>query len=146
MSDTDPKILSVREYFKKVDMGDPAYLQLFSDEVDFFFPKFGRTQGKAGLIRFAQHIGATLRSIQHDIANFRYIVAGNTVVVEGCESGIMADGTRWPDGRISEGRFCSVFEFQGELIGRMYIYVDPDYPSTDVGRAMALRGRVKRAG
>lgn len=50
----------------------------------------------------------------------------------------MKDGTVWPDKNVSQGRFCSVFEFSGGLITRMYIYVDPDFPSTDVERISIL--------
>ncbi|EPT8453011.1 hypothetical protein ACVS4I_003861 [Vibrio fluvialis] len=35
----------VVEYFEKVDAGDPSYLDLFSEDVDFFFPKFGQAKG-----------------------------------------------------------------------------------------------------
>ncbi|MEW7864557.1 nuclear transport factor 2 family protein [Aeromonas diversa] len=141
MSDTDfsdEKIQAVITYFKKIDAGDASYLDLFDDSVKFFFPKFGTTQGKNSLIMFGERIGSTLGSIWHDIANFNIIVSAQTVVVEGQEGGTMKDGTVWPDKNVSQGRFCSVFEFSGGLITRMYIYVDPDFPSNDVERISIL--------
>jgi len=52
----------------------------------------------------------------------------------------MSDGTSWPDNNVSTGRFCSVFEFEGKRISRMYVYVDPDFPSRDLERISVLSG------
>jgi hypothetical protein len=134
----DAKIQAIITYFEKVDAGDTSYLDLFTDNVRFFFPKFGTTQGKDSLIAFGQRISASLSTIWHDISNFNFIVSGETVVVEGKEGGTMKDGTVWPDIAISQGRFCSVFEFTGNQISRMYIYVDPDFPSRDTERISVL--------
>ncbi|MGA1938822.1 nuclear transport factor 2 family protein [Arcobacter sp. YIC-310] len=128
----------VIEYFKKIDNGDSSYLELFTDDVDFFFPKFGQKKGKKALIEFGNRIGSSLISIWHDIDGFKIIKADNKVVVEGQERGVMSDGTSWPDNNISIGRFCSVFEFNGKFISRMYIYVDPDFPSQDLERISVL--------
>ncbi|WP_196779999.1 nuclear transport factor 2 family protein [Malaciobacter molluscorum] len=126
------------EYFKKVDNGDSSYLELFTDDVDFFFPKFGQKKGKEALFEFGNRIGNSLRSIWHDIDGFQIMSVDNKVVVEGQEGGVMSDGTSWPDNNISIGRFCSVFEFTGKLISRMYVYVDPDFPSRDLERISIL--------
>lgn len=128
----------VIEYFKKVDSGDSSYLELFTGDVDFFFPKFGQKKGKEALIEFGNRIGSSLKSIWHDIDGFQIISVDNKVVVEGQEGGVMSDGTPWPDNNISIGRFCSVFEFTGKLISRMYVYVDPDFPSQDQERISVL--------
>ncbi|AXX92729.1 hypothetical protein CPU12_02555 [Malaciobacter molluscorum LMG 25693] len=128
----------VIEYFKKVDNGDSSYLELFTDDVDFFFPKFGQKKGKNALVEFGNRMGSSLRSIWHDIDGFQIISVDNKVVVEGQEGGVMSDGTSWPDNNISIGRFCSVFEFTGKLISRMYVYVDPDFPSRDLERISIL--------
>jgi len=141
MSDSDfndARIQAVITYFKKVDSGDASYLDLFDESVKFFFPKFGTTQDKDSLIAFGERIGSSLGSIWHDIDNFNIIVSGQTVVVEGQEGGTMKDGTVWPDKQVSQGRFCSVFEFTGKLITRMYVYVDPDFPSNDTERILVL--------
>ncbi|MFT3720105.1 nuclear transport factor 2 family protein [Pseudorhodoferax sp.] len=134
----DAKVQAVISYFKRVDAGDASYLDLFDDNVKFFFPKFGTTQGKNSLVAFGERIGASLGGIWHDIPNFNFIVSGSTIVVEGQEGGRMKDGTVWPDNQVSQGRFCSVFEFSGNLITRMYIYVDPDFPSHDAERILIL--------
>ncbi|MDM5128775.1 nuclear transport factor 2 family protein [Aeromonas salmonicida] len=132
----------VIEYFEKVDAGNPGYLDLFSENVDFFFPKFGQAKGKDALVEFGNRIGSSLTSIWHDIDGFKITTTGNTVIVEGQEGGVMSDGTSWPDNNISMGRFCSVFEFTGKLISRMYVYVDPDFPSRDLERIAVLSGEI----
>jgi hypothetical protein len=139
MNITDAKVQKIITYFEKVDASDTSYLDLFTDNVKFFFPKFGTTQGKDSLVTFGKRIGSSLGSIWHDIPGFNFIVSGDTVVVEGTERGTMKDGTVWPDNAVSQGRFCSVFEFTGSLISRMYIYVDPDFPSQDAERISVFR-------
>lgn len=131
----------VVEYFEKVDAGDSSYLDLFSEDVDFFFPKFGQAKGKHALVEFGNRIGRSLNSIWHDIEGFQITTAGNKVIVEGQEGGVMSDGTPWPDNDVSTGRFCSVFEFNGKTISRMYVYVDPDFPSLDLERISVLSER-----
>ncbi|WP_315138577.1 nuclear transport factor 2 family protein [Achromobacter marplatensis] len=135
------RLRAIRTYFEKVDAGDGSYLDLFAEDVLFFFPKFGEGRGKQALTDFGGRIGQVLESIQHDIDGFRYTEAGNTVVVEGQESGTTRDKVRWPDGVVSQGRFCSVFEFSGALISRMSIYVDPDFTSSDHERVATYSTR-----
>jgi len=134
------RIEAVIAYFQKVDAGDPNYLDLFTDDVQFFFPKFGIAHGKAALMTFGRRIGSTLKSIKHDIENFNYISSGNHVVVEGTENGVTRSGIHWPDGKISQGRFCNVFEFEGSLIRRVHIYVDPDFTNSDHDRIRVFNG------
>jgi enamine deaminase RidA (YjgF/YER057c/UK114 family) len=137
---TGALIKVVQTYFEKVGAGDPTLLDLFKDDLDFCFPKFGRHRGKHSLMTFGERMTADLQSIAHDIGHFNYIVGGNTVVVEGQERGVTRAGVAWPDGAVSQGRFCSVFEFDGFLISRMYIYVDPDFTSAHTERIRVLRG------
>lgn len=129
----------IRQYFHYVDTGDARILDLYTDDVELLFPKFGRVRGKNEMRRFGEKMSAMLRTLKHDIDGLRFIEAGDTVVVEGREWGEMADGTPFPDGKISHGLFCNVFEFEGDLIKSVRIYVDPDFPSLDKVRINALR-------
>jgi hypothetical protein len=128
------QIKIIETYFRKVDARDSTLLDLFTDDVQMFFPKFGLGYGKADLIKFSEIMNRHLESLEHDIDSFHYIVSDNCVVVEGTERGVTRDGVCWPDGLVSQGRFCNVFEFKGALIHRMFIYVDPDYTSSDRDR------------
>lgn len=134
------RIALIKAYFAKIDRRDASYLDDVADDVELFFPKFGTGRGKADLMLFGQRLSADLQSLTHDIEGFRFIVSGDTIVVEGQESGVTAAGIAWPDGVISQGRFCNVFDFQGLKMRRIAIYVDPDFASTHADRIRLLRG------
>jgi ketosteroid isomerase-like protein len=131
---SNKRIDAVNAYFRKVDAGDSTVLDLLTDDVQIFFPKLGLGHGKDTMVRFSQVLMSDLESIEHDFSAFNYICSGNYVVVEGKERGITRTGIRWPDGIVSEGRFCNVFEFEGALIRRLHVYVDPDFASADHSR------------
>ncbi len=133
------RIEAIRTYFRKVDAGDPTILDLFTEDLQMYFPKFGLARGKRALVTFAERMGANLATIGHDIDGLTFHVSGDTIVVEGREWGTTRDGRAWPDGAVSQGLFCSVFEFDGPLIRRMHIYVDPDFTSSDHDRIRTLR-------
>lgn len=134
------RIEAIRDYFRKVDAQDPSLLDLCTEDIEFFFPKFGVAHGKAALARFAERIGHDAAKLTHDIDGLVFTVDGDRIVVEGREWGVTADGRAWPDGEISQGRFANVFEFDGPLIKRTFIYVDPDFTSEDRRRVTLYRG------
>jgi hypothetical protein len=68
--------------------------------------------------------------VSTEIDEFNVIAVGSYVVVEGAEHGRTSSGIDFPDGTSSFGVFCNVFEFEGDLIKRVHIYVDPDFAST----------------
>lgn len=127
---TQTRIEAANDYFRKIDSGDPSILDMLTDDVETYFPKFGVGYGKADFMEVAKGLMRSLQSIRHDLDRMKFHVAGHHVIVEGFESGVMADGTSWPVEGRSEGRFANVFEFEGALIKRIYIYVDPDFAST----------------
>lgn len=127
-------------YFRKVDAGefDSGYYNLFTEDVELYFPKFGFGKGKEGLRKFGDAMSGFLRGLTHDIEHFNYVVSNDIVVVEGTEKGITIDGKAWPDHVTAFGKFCNVFEFEGDLIKRVHIYVDPDVTSEDAVRMARL--------
>ncbi|WP_309082215.1 nuclear transport factor 2 family protein [Zhihengliuella sp.] len=135
----------VRKYFRMVDAGDPGLLDLDTDDVEIFFPKFGHGRGREDMSEFARRLWIGLGSIEHDIEGLDIMVSGDRVAVEGRECGTLADGTAWPDGQVSTGRFCNVFAFRGTLISSVHIYADPDIASAHAEKVRQLhRGVVKR--
>jgi ketosteroid isomerase-like protein len=131
-----------REYFVRADAGRPEVADLFADDVEIFFPKFGVARGKAAFWDLARGLLGSLSSLAHDIDKFSYITSGQTVVVEGTTYGVLRNGQTWAGGETPGGRFCSVFQFRNGLISRMYIYLDPDYGGADTQRF--LWGRTGR--
>lgn len=118
------------EYFRKVDSADPTIMDLMTEDIQLYFPKFGVGVGKAAVAKASAGMMSTLRSIRHDFERMNVICSGTFVVVEGFEGGVSSDGVEWPVAGRSEGRYCNVFEFREKLIKRVHVYVDPDFMST----------------
>ncbi|GAA5234902.1 hypothetical protein FOZ76_21925 [Verticiella sediminum] len=138
---TDSRIETVRSYFRKVDAKDPSLLDLFTDDVEFFFPKFGVARGKAAVMAFGSRIAKEAAKLTHDIDGLVFTAQGERIVAEGREWGETADGRPWPDGHVSQGRFANVFESDGPLIKRTFIYVDPDFTGEDRKRVALYRAQ-----
>jgi hypothetical protein len=71
---------------------------------------------------FGERLAKHLASVEHGIDSLNVIVAGDTIAVEGKEWGVTQAGIRWPDGAVSQGLFCNVFEFDRLLIRRTSIH------------------------
>jgi hypothetical protein len=127
-------LATVTQYFVRADAGQADVLDLFTDDIQIYFPKFGIVTGKAAFGELATGLLGSLKSIAHYISDFKYVVGSNSVVVEGATHGTDREGAEWSGGKTSGGRFCSVFEFRGPLIARMHIYLDPDYTGRDEDR------------
>jgi ketosteroid isomerase-like protein len=125
---------TVKQYFVRSDAGRADVLDLFTEDVQLYFPKFGVTQGKASFGELAKGLLGSISSIAHRISELHYIIGENSVVVEGTTYGADREGLERSGGKTAGGRFCSVFEFRGPLIARMHIYLDPDYTSRDRDR------------
>lgn len=131
---TNARIEIAREYFRRVDSGDPTLLDLMTDDIQIYFPKYGVGYGKTAVAESARGMMSVLKSIEHDFERMTFLPSGDHLVVEGFERGVSADGVEWPVPGKSEGRYCNVFEFRGERIKRVHIYVDPDFTSTHAER------------
>ncbi|RQR27554.1 nuclear transport factor 2 family protein [Burkholderia sp. Bp9142] len=128
-------VTAVKEYFIRGDTGRADLFDLFTEDFQFYFPKFGVGRGKAEFTELATKLLGTLKSISHDIDAMKFFEGPDFIVVEGTTDGEYGDGTRWSGGKTSGGRYCSVFEFRDDgLIERMHIYLDPDYAGHDSDR------------
>lgn len=132
MKDQD-KIAIAQEYFRKADQGSPEILNLFHEDVELYFPKFGFAYGKDAFFEMVKGFEGHLESILHDYENLHFLPSGDFLVVEGTSKGIV-DGKIWEGGKTSGGRFCNVFKFQDNLIKSVRVYLDPDYTGEDEQR------------
>lgn len=130
---------TIRQFFRYADAGDTGVLDLYTDDIRLTSPKFGMAVGKEAVRTFTQRMAKVLRKLVHDIDGLSFIESGDTIAVEGREWGETTDGTPFPDGDISHGLFCNVFEFRGALICAVRIYVDPDFTNRDTALIAALR-------
>jgi ketosteroid isomerase-like protein len=135
ITESDRRQIAVaQEYFRRVDAGRADLTDLMTEDVELYFPKFGIGRGKAAFGEFAVGVGRVFESVEHDFRTYSFFCSGMTLVVEGTTRGRMKNGSSWAAGETPGGRFCNVFQFRGDLISRVYIYLDPDYVSEDTPR------------
>jgi ketosteroid isomerase-like protein len=142
MTDEDRKSIAV-SYFKLLDDGQvettergSGLLELFANDAEFCFPKWGVARGINEIRRLFGDVGAMVAAIRHDYTYINWIFSGTDLVVaEGTSQGVHRDGSRWT-GRPGwcTGRWCDVFEIRDGRIHRLYVYLDPDYAGKDTER------------
>jgi ketosteroid isomerase-like protein len=138
MTDEQRKSVAL-EYLKAFDNAGVtstggSILDLFADDAQVYFPKWGVATGKEQIGRMFGDVGATIRSILHDYATFNFVMTGTDVfAVEGTSAGEHRDGP-WRAGVSHAGRWCDVFEIRDFLIQRCFVYLDPDYAGKDTER------------
>ena len=120
-------IAVAREYFRLLDAKSPHLLDLFTEDFDFYYPKYGRGKGAAELMEVVAGLGKRVAHSEHDPDTYLYVASCNHVVAEGTTRGELTNGERWAAGETPCGRFCNVFGFRDGKIARLYIYLDPDY-------------------
>ena len=137
---TDEQRRSVAlEYLKAFDKGGTtstggSILDLFADDAQVYFPKWGLAEGKEQIGRMFGDVGAKYVSIKHAYADFNWIMTGTDLFAcEGTSAGEHVDGA-WRAGVTHAGRWCDVFEVRDFLIQRCFIYLDPDYAGLDTDR------------
>ena len=108
MNDEQRKSVAL-EYLKAFDNGGTtstggSILDLFADDAQVSFPKWGLATGKDAIGRMFGDVGATLERIVHDYANFNWIMTGtDTFACEGTSFGEHQDG-EWRAGRHARGK------------------------------------------
>jgi SnoaL-like domain len=140
MTDEQRKSVAL-EYLKAFDNGGMTssggrILDLFAEDSQVYFPKWGLANGKAEIGKLFGDVGATIKKIVHDYSHFNWLMTnGDTFAVEGTSFGEHQDGP-WRSGEPewSAGRWCDVFEVRDFLIQRCFIYLDPDYAGKDTAR------------
>jgi hypothetical protein len=140
MTDEQRKSVAI-EYLKAFDRGGEtsdggSILDLFADDAQAYFPKWGVASGKEQIGKLFGDVGGTLKSIEHHYSEFNWVFSGSDVLVcEGTSHGEHRDGP-WRAGvpDWAAGRWCDVFEIRDFLIQRVFIYLDPDYAGQDTAR------------
>jgi len=141
MSTSDQeKIAIAKEYFLRADQGRPDVLDLFHEDMEIYFPKFGFGQGRQSFLDFVKGFAGSLEFIRHDYDRLVFLPSGDHLVVEGSSRGSMS-GRSWEGGKTPGGRFCNVFKFRDGRISSVHIYLDPDYVGEDEARFRWGRNR-----
>src|SRR5213594_2644912 len=110
-SNDQDKITIAREYFIRTDQGRPDILELFHEDAEIYFPKFGFGFGRQSFFAMVKGFEGSLEHIRHDYDVFTFIASGDYLVVEGTSQGKMSDKS-WAGGKTPGGRFCNVFKFR----------------------------------
>jgi hypothetical protein len=63
---TSDLIPLAEEYYRRADAGRPDLVDLFTEDVELYFPKFGVRRGKTALGELAAGLLGSLKSIEHD--------------------------------------------------------------------------------
>ncbi len=124
------KIKIAREYFTRADQGRPDVLELFHEDAEIYFPKFGFGFGRNSFLEMVKGFEGVLEYIQHDYDRLNFIPSADYLIVEGTSQGRMS-GKSWAGGKTPGGRFCNVFKFRDGRISSLHIYLDPDYTGED---------------
>ena len=141
MSTSDQeKIAIAKEYFLRADQGRPDVLDLFHEDMEIYFPKFGFGQGRQSFLDFVKGFAGSLEFIRHDYDRLVFLPSGDHLVVEGSSRGSMS-GSSWEGGKTPGGRFCNIFKFRDGRISSVHIYLDPDYVGEDEARFRWGRNR-----
>jgi len=79
----------VLEYLKAIDRGDPitgegSLLDLFADDAQLYYPKWGLANGKAQIGKLLADVGGTVKAAQHHYAEFNWVFSGGDTLV--CEA------------------------------------------------------------
>ena len=127
------KIKVAREYFIRADEGRPDILELFHEDAEIYFPKFGFGFGRESLFEMVKGFAGALEYIRHDYDALTFIPSGDYLVVEGTSQGKMS-GKSWAGGKTPGGRFCNIFKFRDGRISSVHVYLDPDYTGEDEER------------
>ncbi len=125
----EEKIKIAREYFVRADHRRPDILELFHEEAEIYFPKFGFGFGRNSFFEMVKGFEGALEYIQHDYDRLNFIPSGDYLVV-GTSQGRIS-GKAWAGGKTPGGRFCNVFKFRDGRISSLHIYLDPDYTGED---------------
>jgi len=97
MTDEQRKSVAL-EYLKALDNGGVtssggSILELFADDAQVCFPKWGLATGKDQIGKLFGDVGGTFKSIAHEYATLNWIFSGSDLVVcEGTSSGEHRDG------------------------------------------------------
>src|SRR5262245_12249597 len=97
MTDEQRKSVAL-EYLKAFDnkgvtSNGGSILDLFADDAQVFFPKWGLANGKKQIGQLFTDFGGNIKSILHDYATFNWIMTGSDVfAVEGTSAGEHKEG------------------------------------------------------
>jgi hypothetical protein len=105
------KIKIAREYFMKADQGRPDVLELFHEDAEIYFPKFGFGFGRNSFLEMVKGFEGILEYIQHDYDRLNFIPSADYLIVEGTSQGGMS-GKSWQAVKLLAGVSVTFSSFE----------------------------------
>jgi hypothetical protein len=89
---------TTKQYFIRVDAGRADTVDLFTEDAQIYFPKFGIARGKAAFGELASGLFKRVSKLSHDLSTFTHVVTPDVIVVEGKTQGMDVEGRQWSGG------------------------------------------------
>ena len=102
------RIKVAREYFIRADEGRADILELFHEDAEIYFPKFGFGFGRESLFEMVKGFAGALDYIRHDYDGLTFIPSGDYLVVEGTSQGKIS-GKSWAGGKTPGAAVSATF-------------------------------------
>jgi hypothetical protein len=90
LANDQEKIKIAREYLIRADQGRPDVLELFHEDAEIYFPKFGFGFGRNSFLAMVKGFEGALEYIQHDYDRLNFIPSTDYLIVEGTSQGRMS--------------------------------------------------------
>ena len=71
------RIKVIQDYFKLSDQGSQRILELFHEDAEIYFPKFGVGLGRQSLLEIMKGFEGSLEFILHDYDTMTFIPSGD---------------------------------------------------------------------
>ena len=103
----DHRISIAQEYFRRADAGRADIVELMTEDVQLYFPKYGIGHGKKAFVEFATGMGGVFAEVQHDFRDYHFMSADRHLIVEGTTRGTMKNGKSWSAGGMVCEKKCA---------------------------------------
>ena len=139
MTDEQRKSVAL-EYLKAFDNGGVtstggSILDLFAEDAQVYFPKWGLATGKAEIGKLFGDVGGrSSRSLTTTRISTGSSPAATCLSSRARATASIRTVRGARESRMGAGRWCDVFEIRDWLIQRCFIYLDPDYAGRDTAR------------
>jgi len=82
LANDQEKIKIAREYLMRADQGRPDVLELFHEDAEIYFPKFGFGFGRNSFLAMVKGFEGVLKYIQHDYDRLNFIPSADYLIVK----------------------------------------------------------------
>src|SRR6266853_3768678 len=104
------RIKVVQDYFRLADQGSREILELFHEDAEIYYPKFGFGFGRQSFFELTKGFEGALEFVRLDYDNLKIIPDGDYVFVEGTSRGKLS-GKTWTGEKLPAAVFVMSSSF-----------------------------------